>query len=126
LARFDALGLSGLTRNLAAHCVVEADDGDALTLRLDPSQAAMQADVHVERIREALAGAGFARRLTIADGPLPEGVETPRQRADRLAAERHAEAVAALQADPQVQKIQQAFGARLIETTVKPAEAARH
>ncbi|MFG6136692.1 DNA polymerase III subunit gamma/tau [Halomonas sp. B23F22_10] len=126
LERFDALGLSGLTRNLAAHCVVEADDGDALTLRLDPSQAAMQADVHVERIREALAGAGFARRLTIADGPLPEGVETPRQRADRLAAERHAEAVAALQADPQVQKIQQAFGARLIETTVKPAEAARY
>ncbi|MCK2183590.1 DNA polymerase III subunit gamma/tau [Halomonas getboli] len=126
LTRFDALGLSGLTRNLAAHCVVEADDGNALTLRLDPSQAAMQADVHVERIREALAGAGFARRLTIADGPLPEGVETPRQRADRLAAERHAEAVAALQADPQVQKIQQAFGARLIETTVKPAEAARH
>ncbi|PSJ21002.1 DNA polymerase III subunit gamma/tau [Halomonas sp. ND22Bw] len=126
LERFDALGLSGLTRNLAAHCVVEADDGDALTLRLDPSQAAMQADVHVERIREALAGAGFTRRLTIADGPLPEGVETPRQRADRLAAERHAEAVAALQADPQVQKLQQAFGARLIETTVKPVEAARH
>ncbi|GEK73908.1 MULTISPECIES: DNA polymerase III subunit gamma/tau [Halomonas] len=126
LERFDALGLSGLTRNLAAHCVVEADDGDALTLRLDPSQAAMKADVHVERIREALAGAGFTRRLTIADGPLPEGVETPRQRADRLAAERHAEAVAALQADPQVQKLQQAFGARLIETTVKPVEAARH
>ncbi|MFG6175818.1 DNA polymerase III subunit gamma/tau [Halomonas sp. THAF12] len=124
LERFDSLGLSGLTRNLAAHCVVEADDGMALALRLDPSQAAMQAEVHVERIRQALAAAGFERRLTIADGPLPTDIETPRQRADRLAAERHAEAVAALQADPQVQKIQQAFGARLIETTVKPAEAA--
>ncbi|MBB3140172.1 DNA polymerase III subunit gamma/tau [Halomonas organivorans] len=124
LERFDSLGLSGLTRNLAAHCVVEADDGMALALRLDPSQAAMQAEVHVERIRQALAAAGFERRLTIADGPLPADIETPRQRADRLAAERHAEAVAALQADPQVQKLQQAFGARLIETTVKPAEAA--
>ncbi|MFD2196568.1 DNA polymerase III subunit gamma/tau C-terminal domain-containing protein, partial [Halomonas beimenensis] len=127
LARFDDLGLSGLTRNLAAHCVVEADDGRDLTLRLDPSQAAMQAEVHVERIREALAAAGFDRRLTLADGPLPEGIETPRQRADRLAAERHARAVEALRADPQVQKLQQAFGARLVESTVKPADApARH
>ncbi|WP_136247541.1 DNA polymerase III subunit gamma/tau [Halomonas borealis] len=127
LERFDALGLTGLTRNLAAHCVVEADDGEALMLRLDPSQAAMQADVHVERIREALATAGFERRLSIADGPLPEGVETPRQRADRRLAERHAEALAVLQADPQIQKLQQAFGARLVENTVKPAEAAgRH
>ncbi|XKE44144.1 DNA polymerase III subunit gamma/tau [Halomonas organivorans] len=123
LARFDDLGLSGLTRNLAAHCVVEADDGRDLTLRLDPSQAAMQAEVHVERIREALAAAGFERRLTLADGPLPEGIETPRQRADRLAAERHARAVEALRADPQVQKLQQAFGARLVESTVKPADA---
>ncbi|MBB3229427.1 DNA polymerase III subunit gamma/tau [Halomonas stenophila] len=120
---FDALGLSGLTRNLAAHCVVEADDGSELTLRLDPSQAAMQAEVHVERIREALAAAGVERRLTIADGPLPEDVETPRQRADRLAAERHARAVEALQADPQIQKLQQTFGARLIEASVKPADA---
>ncbi|MDR5868053.1 DNA polymerase III subunit gamma/tau [Halomonas koreensis] len=124
---FDALGLSGLTRNLAAHCVVEADDGQHLTLRLDPSQAAMQAEVHVERIREALDAAGFPRRVSVADGPLPEGVETPRQQADRLAAERHARAVEVLQADPQVRKLQEAFGARLIETSVKPADAAgRH
>ncbi len=120
---FEALGLSGLTRNLAAHCVVEADDGSELTLRLDPSQAAMQAEVHVERIREALAAAGVERRLTIVDGALPEDVETPRQRADRLAAERHAQAVEALQADPQIQKLQQTFGARLIEASVKPADA---
>ncbi|MDN3554655.1 DNA polymerase III subunit gamma/tau C-terminal domain-containing protein, partial [Halomonas maura] len=120
---FEALGLSGLTRNLAAHCVVEADDGSLLTLRLDPSQAAMQAEVHVERIREALAAAGVERRLTIVDGPLPEDIETPRQRAERLAAERHAQAVEALRADPQVQKLQQTFGARLIEASVKPADA---
>jgi DNA polymerase-3 subunit gamma/tau len=31
--------------------------------------------------------------------------------------------VAALKRDPNIQKLQQAFGARLIESTVKPAEA---
>ena len=120
LARFDALGLSGLTRNLAAHCMVENDDGETLQLRLDPSQAAMQAEVHVERIREALAAAGFERRLEIADGELAAGSETPKQQADRLAAERHGEAVEALRADPHVKKLEQAFGAQLIEASVKP------
>ncbi|MGM0985548.1 MAG: DNA polymerase III subunit gamma/tau [Pseudomonadota bacterium] len=123
LARFDSLGLGGLTRNLAAHCVVETDDGEQLTLRLDPSQEAMQAEVHVTRMREALAAIGVERRLVVVPGALPDELETPRQQADRLAAQRHAEAIEALSRDPHVQKLQQAFGARLIESTVKPADA---
>ncbi|MCE8020132.1 DNA polymerase III subunit gamma/tau [Halomonas sp. MCCC 1A11036] len=124
LDSFDALGLGGLTRNLAAHCVVEADDGNRLILRLDPSQEAMNAEIHVRRIQEALAGIGIARQLVIEPGALPTQVETPRQRADRIAAERHAEAVAALQRDPHVKQLQETFGARLIESTVKPADLA--
>ncbi|PMR67678.1 DNA polymerase III subunit gamma/tau, partial [Halomonas heilongjiangensis] len=123
LARFESLGLGGLTRNLAANCVVEADDGERLSLRLDPALSAMNAEVHVERITRALAGAGIERRLSVEEGPLPEGIETPRLQAERLAAERHAEAVEALSNDPHVQQLQQAFGARLIESTVKPADA---
>ncbi|MGR4068901.1 DNA polymerase III subunit gamma/tau [Billgrantia sp. C5P2] len=124
LDRFDSLGLGGLTRNLAAHCVVEADDGNRLTLRLDPSQEAMNAEIHVRRVQDALATIGVPRQLAIEPGPLPTEVETPRQRADRIAAERHAEAVAALQRDPHVRQLQDTFGARLIESSVKPAEMA--
>ncbi|MCC5882421.1 MAG: DNA polymerase III subunit gamma/tau [Halomonas sp.] len=121
---FDSLGLGGLTRNLAAHCVVERDDGKRLTLRLDPSQQAMNAEIHVRRVQEALAGIGIVRQLAIEPGALPTDIETPRQRADRIAAERHAEAVAALHRDPHVKQLQETFGARLIESSVKPAEAA--
>ncbi|KAA0011351.1 DNA polymerase III subunit gamma/tau [Billgrantia pellis] len=121
LASFDSLGLGGLTRNLAAHCVVEADDGNRLTLRLDPSQEAMNAEIHERRVQEALAAIGVARQLAIVPGPLPGEVETPRQQAERIAAERQAEAVAALERDPHVQQLQEAFGARLIASTVKPA-----
>ncbi|MFY0991958.1 DNA polymerase III subunit gamma/tau [Halomonas sp. C05BenzN] len=123
LARFESLGLGGLTRNLAANCVVEADDGRHLELRLDPALSAMNAEVHVQRITQALSGIGIERRVTVEEGQLPEGVETPRLQAERLAAERHAEAVEALSNDPHVQQLQQAFGARLIESTVKPAGA---
>ena len=121
LAGFDELGVSGLTRNLAAHCVVVEDDGARLLLHLDPSQAAMNAEVHVTRIREALDAAGYPRRLDIVATELPGDVETPRQMAERLGAERHAEAVEALKRDPHILKLQQAFGARLVESTVTPA-----
>ncbi|QTF91530.1 DNA polymerase III subunit gamma/tau [Halomonas sp. BM-2019] len=123
LACFEALGLGGLTRNLAANCVVEDDDGAVLRLRLDPALSAMRAEIHIERMQQALADRGVPRRLAVEEGALPEGVETPRQQAERLAAQRHAEAVAALQRDPQIQKLQQAFGARLIESTVKPVDS---
>ncbi len=123
LACFERLGLGGLTRNLAAHCVVEQDDGQRLLLRLAPSQEAMVAEIHVRRVQEALAGFGVARKVVIEVGTLPVDVETPRQQAERLAAEQHARAVEALQRDPHVRKLQDAFGARLIESTVKPVSA---
>src|SRR5690554_5953203 len=123
LASFDALGLGGLTRNLAAHCMVEADDGKRLTLRLEPSQQAMNAEIHVRRVQDALASIGVSRQVSIEPGPLPEMLETPRQQSERIAAERHAQAVAALKSDPHIQQLQEAFGARLLEATVKPREA---
>lgn len=120
LNRFESLGLGGLTRSLAAHCVVEGDDGQTLRLRLDPSQSAMNAEVHHQRIQAALAAQDLPRRLVVEVAELPAGVETPQARAERLAAERHAEAVAALKADPRVQQLQETFGARLQESSVTP------
>ncbi|CAM4025272.1 DNA polymerase III subunit gamma/tau [Vreelandella rituensis] len=125
LELFDALGLGGLTRNLAAHCIVEEDNGTILRLRLDPNQAAMQADVHQQRLEKSLASQGFPRKVSFEVAALPDELETPRQRETRHSRERHALAVAALNKDPHVQKLQQVFGAKLIESSVKPAEELR-
>ncbi|MGO2580761.1 MAG: DNA polymerase III subunit gamma/tau C-terminal domain-containing protein, partial [Halomonas sp.] len=125
LQSFDSLGLGGLTRNLAGNCLVESDDGKLLTLRLDPSQAAMQAEVHQTRIERALGEQGKPRRVAFYVAELPSNVETPRKREERLNKERHAQAVDLLNHDPHVQKLQQAFGAKLIESSVKPAEQLR-
>ncbi|MBT2788804.1 MULTISPECIES: DNA polymerase III subunit gamma/tau [unclassified Halomonas] len=122
---FDSLGLGGLTRNLAGNCLVEGDDGTLLTLRLDPSQEAMQAEVHQTRIERALKEQGMPRRIAFYVAELSTSMETPRQREERLNKERHAQAVDLLNHDPHVQKLQQAFGAKLIESSVKPADAAR-
>lgn len=122
---FDSLGLGGLTRNLAGNCLVESDDGTLLTLRLDPSQAAMQAEVHQTRIERALKEQGMPRRVAFYVAELSNHQETPRQREERLGQERHAQAVDLLNHDPNVQKLQQAFGATLIESSVKPANELR-
>ncbi|WP_404345304.1 DNA polymerase III subunit gamma/tau [Vreelandella venusta] len=125
LACFDALGLGGLTRNLAAHCQLESDDGDVLVLLLDPSQSAMQADVHNGRIERALKSIGMPRRVQFRVAELDASLETPRQQEERFQQERHAQAVDLLHHDPNIKKLQQAFGATLIESTVKPTPEPR-
>ncbi|WP_048307948.1 DNA polymerase III subunit gamma/tau [Halomonas sp. PR-M31] len=121
LALFPRLTLSGLTRNLAAHCILDEDDGTQVQLRLDPSQAAMNADIHVERIQRALSEIGIERRLSVEPEAIPDNIETPKLRNDRETAERHTIAVEALRGDPHIQQLEQAFGARLLEQTVAPA-----
>ncbi|WNL41155.1 DNA polymerase III subunit gamma/tau [Halomonas sp. PAMB 3264] len=120
LALFDQLGLGGLTRNLAAHCQLASDDGRTLVLTLDPSQSAMQADVHQQRLEKALADQGFSRSVSFEVGELDTRLETPRDQSLRFQRERHASAVDLLQRDPNIQKLRQAFGATLNEESVKP------
>jgi DNA polymerase-3 subunit gamma/tau len=110
---------------LAAHCQLESDDGHTVVLRLDPNQAAMQADVHNERIARALTSYGMPRRIEFMTAELSTALETPRQQEERLQQERHAQAVDLLHRDPNIQKLQQAFGATLIESSVKPTPESR-
>jgi DNA polymerase-3 subunit gamma/tau len=121
---FDALGLGGLTRNLAAHCQLESDDGETLVLRLDPSQAAMQADVHDTRIAKALAANGIERRVTMSAEVLDATLETPKARDARVGQERQEKALDTLNRDPHIQELKQAFGATFMENGVMPAKHA--
>ncbi|WP_251979035.1 DNA polymerase III subunit gamma/tau [Salinicola avicenniae] len=118
LERFDALDIGGLTRNLAAHCVVGGDDGRRLQLTLDPSQSAMLSELHVERITRALDAEGYSRQVEIMVAALDGRLETAKARRDREARERHARAVEALRDDPHVQELEARFGARLMEDSV--------
>ncbi|MDH4573512.1 DNA polymerase III subunit gamma/tau [Salinicola acroporae] len=118
LERFDRLDIGGLTRNLAAHCVIDSDDGHVLHVTLDPGQSAMLSELHVDRITKALAGIGYARRLEVNVAELDGSRETAKARRDREARERHARAVEALRVDPHIQELEAQFGARLIEESV--------
>ena len=121
---FAALGLGGLTRNLAAYCQLKSDNGNTLVLRLDPSQAAMQAEIHETRIAKALAASGVERRVTLTAEALDPALETPQTRDGRLAQEHHAKALDTLNRDPHIQELKQAFGATFIQDGVTPVRHA--
>ncbi|WP_068636077.1 DNA polymerase III subunit gamma/tau [Thauera butanivorans] len=116
-----ALGLSGLMRELAQHCEwLDFDDGE-LRLRLsnahrhlfDMNRAA------AERLQDMLGNAaGRALRVRIEVGDIAG--ETPAQRDEIERRARHAEAVAALEADPFVRELIERFDATLVENSVKP------
>ncbi|WP_110668522.1 DNA polymerase III subunit gamma/tau [Salinicola halophilus] len=118
LAQFDTLEIGGLTRNLAANCVVAEDDGRTLRLMLDPGQSAMLSETHEARIKQAVATLGYPRDLQIDVTPLDGTRETARLQRERRARERHARAVEALRDDPHVQELEARFGARLLEESV--------
>ena len=120
------LGLGGLVRELAQHCELvdgsgAGDSADRLQLRLSAAHRHLL-DMNpgaLERLRDQLAAAvGRNVRLAIDIGE-PAG-ETPAQR-DALARRlRHAEAVAALEADPFVRELIERCDATLVESSVRP------
>ncbi|ANF58616.1 DNA polymerase III subunit gamma/tau [Halotalea alkalilenta] len=123
LGIFPSLGLGGITGNLLAHCAVIEDRDGVLALRLDPSQAAMNAEIHVRRLEAGLAKLGAARRVTIEPGEIDPGIETPHAQRERLRAERQARAVEALRRDPHIRALEEQFGARLLEASVRSLES---
>ncbi|MEZ7897025.1 MAG: DNA polymerase III subunit gamma/tau [Thauera sp.] len=116
-----ALGLGGLVRELAQHCEwVECGDG-VLQLRLSTAHRHLL-DMNrgaVERLQDLL-GAALGRTLAVRIAIGDIAGETPAQRDAIERQARHAEAVAALEADPFVRELIERFDATLVESTVRP------
>ncbi|MDR0635237.1 MAG: DNA polymerase III subunit gamma/tau [Azoarcus sp.] len=114
-----ALGLSGMTRELAQHCEwIGCVDGD-LHLRLSETHRHLfELDASVPtRIGDELSRAlGRPMKLRLEVGAIAG--QTPAQRDELDRRERHAQAVAALESDPFVLELIERFDASLNEDTV--------
>jgi DNA polymerase-3 subunit gamma/tau len=114
-----ALPVAGVTRELASHCLPTLIDGWRLVLAVDPAAEALLADVHVTRLEAALAELlGGAWRVRIEAGE--PGGETPAQRAARQRDERQRRAVAAIESDAGVRRLQELFNASLQQESIRP------
>ncbi|HEX6928075.1 MAG TPA: DNA polymerase III subunit gamma/tau [Gammaproteobacteria bacterium] len=117
----EALGLKGVTQQLALNCAYQRREGDALHVTLAPQHAQMLSEKLVERIETALAG--FYReklKLKIHVGEL--AAETPAQREARRQSARHQAAADSIARDPNVKAMQEMFGASLDPESVQPLD----
>jgi DNA polymerase-3 subunit gamma/tau len=113
------LGLVGLVRELAFNCALDAVEGQAWQLTLDPACANLLGKERETALQQALTGQlGHAVQLRITVGN--PRTETPAREAARLRGERQQAAETAILNDPNVQALQQAFNARVNPTTVRP------
>ncbi|HEX7029055.1 MAG TPA: DNA polymerase III subunit gamma/tau [Gammaproteobacteria bacterium] len=117
----DALGLKGVTQQLALNCAYEKREGDTLHVTLAPQHAQMLSDKLVERIETALER--FYReklKLKVHVGEL--AAETPAQRESRRQSARQQAAADSIERDPNVKAMQEMFGASLDPESVRPLE----
>jgi DNA polymerase-3 subunit gamma/tau len=117
----EQLGLRGMIHNIAAHCELRGREGNTLHFRLDEAHSSLLNDSHSGKLQMALENF-FEQQVAIT---LESGAvrgETPAMRTARLAAQRQAEAVVAIEEDPQVQALITRFDGELDHSSIHPID----
>ncbi|MBW3566572.1 MAG: DNA polymerase III subunit gamma/tau [Proteobacteria bacterium] len=120
----DALGLRGVTQQLALNCAYERREGNVLHVTLAPQHAQMLSEQLVGRIETALTR--FYReklKLKVHVGEL--AAETPAQKESKRQAARQQAAEESVATDPNVKAMQEMFGASLEAESVRPLDRTR-
>lgn len=120
-ALIEAMALQGLTRELARHCILKDCNGNQVSLSLQPGQRHLLSPVQQEQLQEALRrrfGEGLRLFFEEEEG---NAAETPAQKQDRAIREEKQAAIDAIEQDPKVKMLQEAFGA-----TIDAASARLH
>jgi DNA polymerase-3 subunit gamma/tau len=119
-AIIEQLGLTGVARQLAAHCALGGRDGMTLRLLLDPRSQSIRTAGNQEKLAAALvrySGEPLRVQIELAEGAEPS---TPARERDRQADERLASARAALEVDPNIQALRTQMGATIFADSVRP------
>ena len=118
---FRSLGIVGMPGNLASHGAM-ARDGDVITLTIDEGHARLLNSRHEEKILAALRiRFGDAIQLRTEHGN--PGPHTPAAYEERQRKARQEAAEASIRQDPVVKSIVERFEARVVEDSVRPADA---
>jgi DNA polymerase-3 subunit gamma/tau len=117
----EILGLTGIVYNIASHCEMRSRIGDVLEFVLDGAHAALYNDSHSDKLRLAL-GNYFGHPVLVSVVPGEPQGETPAMRQARLAEQRQAEAIVAIEGDPQLQALIARFDGELDHSSILPTD----
>jgi DNA polymerase-3 subunit gamma/tau len=114
----EAMGLSGLMKELAGHCVLKEHDENRLHLALSPAKEHLFNGAQKERLQDAVRNHFGGNVKLIISVEEPEA-ETPAQQRDREERERLEAAQEAMANDPNVRDIIDTFDATLDKDSVR-------
>lgn len=117
----ECLSLQGAAQQLALNCAYQRREGNALHLELDAAHGHLATDQTLRRLEDSLSqyyGESLKIRIHRGSG----GLDTPAKRDAARQAERLAAAKVAIESDPEVHALCQAFGAQVNPELVKPAK----
>jgi DNA polymerase-3 subunit gamma/tau len=120
-ADIEAMGLVGLTRELACNCLVVESTDNSIKLRLDPGHEQLTAPRVKEKLEHALERY-CGRRLRVDIDIATPGGETPALAKQREIELRRQAAVRAIENDSGVQAICETFGTEIDTGRVRPVD----
>jgi DNA polymerase-3 subunit gamma/tau len=115
------LALSGMAKQLAAHCELLRVQGDRYLFGLPEAHRHLLDRAYQDRIAAALSG--YAGRPVRVEFALGGGTgNSPAEKQSRAAGERQARAIEAIESDPFVRDLIENFDARLNDSSILPRE----
>lgn len=117
----DEMALNGLTRELARHCILKDCNGNQVSLSLQPGQRHLLSPAQQEQLQAALRRRFDEGLRVLFEEEEGNAAETPAQKQVRASREEKQAAIKAIEEDPKVKTLQEAFGA-----TIDAASARLH
>ena len=112
-ALIDAMALKGLARELAQHCVLKDCNGKQVSLSLQPGQGHLLRPAQQEELQQALRRRFDEGLKLLFEEEEDKAAETPAQKHARAKLEEKQAAIEAIEQDPKVKMLQEAFGATM-------------
>lgn len=120
----EEVGVTGITGNLLANCVIKSVDGNRIQLSLDESQSSLFNKEHERRISQSLSRyLGSDVEVEISSGKLAS--QSPAQLKQRQREERILQSLKIFESDENVQEILRTFSAQLVHKSVSITNASK-
>ncbi|HFD91938.1 MAG TPA: DNA polymerase III subunit gamma/tau [Gammaproteobacteria bacterium] len=117
----DGLGLSGMMREFASHCVLESHEDDRMRLVLDEAHAYLLNKQREQQLEKALRDyLSTAIKLEVVSGAARR--DTPARQKSKAKEAREQRAVEAIEQDAGIRILQETFNAQIVPDTIRPAD----
>ena len=117
----DGLGLSGMMREFASHCVLDSREGDRMRLVLDEAHAYLLNKQRERQLEKALKEyLSAAIKLEVVCGAARR--DTPARQKIKAQAVREQRALEAIEQDAGIRILQETFNARIVPDTIRPVD----